>query len=208
MSNYQKYLKYKEKYLNLKNQLGGNYDEEEIDMYQSSLNKEVCYYFLKEYKRLNIDIVVNIIDDGLTLNVKGEDLNDINIETFQSFNGYLYVNYKGKRVQFYLLRMKLKHLKQPFPEFYNKMLQNLKNTFEIRKQMELDAIENKKKFEIYLEKQFDEIKKGNLKKIDEGLYKNLLERGKIIANDWEEKSEMVYYFGGEHSTKVYYKRTV
>ena len=89
------------------------------------------------------------------------------------------------------------------------MLQNLKKTFEIRKQMEDDTIENKKQFEIYLEKQFDEIKKGNLKKIDEGLYKNLLERGKIIANDWEEKSEMVHYqFGVEYPSKFYYKRTV
>ena len=207
MSNYQKYLKYKEKYLNLKNQLGGNYDEEEIDMYQSSLDKDVCYYFLKEYKRLKIDIVVNIWDDGLIRNIKGEDLNDINIETFQKYDGYLFVNYKGKRVKFTLLRMKLKHLKEPFPEFYNKMLQNLKKTYEIRKKMEDDAIENKKKFEIYLENQFDEIKKGNLKKLDEDLYKNLLERGKIIANDWEEKSEMVYYqFGVEYPSKFYYKR--
>ena len=207
MSNYQKYLKYKEKYLNLKNQLGGNYDEEEIDMYQSSLDKDVCYYFLKEYKRLKIDIVVNIWDDGLIRNIKGEDLNDINIETFQKYDGYLFVNYKGKRVKFTLLRMKLKHLKEPFPEFYNKMLQNLKKTYEIRKKMEDDAIENKKKFEIYLENQFDEIKKGNLKKLDEDLYKNLLERGKITANDWEEKSEMVYYqFGVEYPSKFYYKR--
>ena len=128
------------------------------------------------------------------------------MKTFHYFNGYLTVNYKGKRVEFYLLRFKLKHLKEPFPEFYNKMLQNLKKTFEIRKKMEDDRIENKKQFEIYLEKQFDEIKKGNLKKIDEGLYKNSLERGKIIASDWEEKTEMVYHFGGEHTTKVYYKR--
>jgi hypothetical protein len=86
------------------------------------------------------------------------------------------------------------------------MLENLKKTIEIRKKMENDTIENKKQFEIYLEKQFDEIKNGNLKKIDEGLYKKSLERGKIVASDWEEKIEMVYYFGGEHSTKVYYKR--
>ncbi len=48
MSNYQKYLKYKKKYLDLKNQIGGdNYDEEEIYLYYSTLKKDVSYYFLK-----------------------------------------------------------------------------------------------------------------------------------------------------------------
>ena len=199
MSNYNKYLKYKLKYLNLKNQFGGNLDEEEVYMYYSSLKKDVCYYFIKEYKRLNVEIKVELrhIDDDRDIIpvLTGNDLNDINIEggNFEGFDGELYVNYKGERVRLIALQMKLKHLKEPFPEFYKIMRNNLEKTIKQKKEREEKDIESNKNFEILIQNKLDDIQKGNLKKINEELYNELLKRGKIVSTDWEKKIETEEY---------------
>jgi hypothetical protein len=198
MSNYNKYLKYKLKYLNLKNQIGGNLDEEEVYMYYSSLKKDVSYYFLKEYKRLNIDIKVQVrhIDDLEYIPLlTGNDLDNINIEgdNFKGFDGDLYVNYKGVRVHLVSLQMKLKHLKEPFPEFYKIMEKNLEINMKLKKEQDDKTNERKQQLEIFIQQKFDEIQKGNLKKINEELYNELLKRGKIVSTDWEKKIEKEEY---------------
>lgn len=198
MSNYQKYLKYKKKYLDLKNQIGGNYDEEEIYLYYSTLKKDVAFYFLKEYKRLNIDFKVQVrqLDDNDYIPIlTGKDLDNINIEgdNFTGSDGDLYVNYKGERVQLVSLQMKLKHLKEPFPEFYKFMEKRIEDNIRLKKEQDDKSNEIKQQIEIFLQQKLDEIQKGNLKKINHEIYNELLKRGKIVSTDWEKKIETEEY---------------
>jgi len=92
MTFYHKYLKYKTKYLQLKNQIGGKKTEEEI----KNKEKELKKYIYEEVTKFNNDNNLNIIIEEKQINIgtnkwNWEDIKKINIKMQEFFNFRLHL---------------------------------------------------------------------------------------------------------------------
>jgi hypothetical protein len=200
MSNYQKYLKYKNKYNQLKIQLGGNYDEQIVDLSEKDMTYgNLINYFITNYVKDEIDDinvrVFNDIGQGVYFKLNEKEL-DVSKLCDSPFCRKIF--HLGQFRYISSFNIKLKYLKKPFPKIYEELLLELQQSDAANKQIRIKEDKLLRIKEESMDKEFLKIQSGELNEISEELYYYLLEKSKIIAEEWrkEIKKEEVQYGEG------------